>query len=111
MSGKWGQEHPKELSEARRKWRRAHPEAARADKARQRAMYPEHERAHQWVANAKRDGRLPSASSLKCRCGEQAREYHHEDYQHPERVIALCRDCHIKVTAGILRLGGAQTHG
>ena len=38
---------------------------------------------------------IPKAIELKCLGrGNQAKEYHHSDYEKPLEVIPLCRECH-----------------
>ena len=42
-----------------------------------------------------RNGTIPRAKELKCAyCGNQARQYHHPDYNYPMVVIPVCIPCH-----------------
>lgn len=57
---------------------------------------PERYKARSVVGNAVATGKLPSAITLICSCGEQAEQYHHPSYE-PEHwldVIPVCRKCH-----------------
>ena len=43
-----------------------------------------------------RTGQMPPPTALSCPdCGQQATDYHHEDYAKPLDVIALCHSCHL----------------
>lgn len=49
-----------------------------------------------------RSGQWPKASAYKCECGcgKQASEYHHPFYDQPYRVVALNRECHMRIHGG-----------
>lgn len=43
-------------------------------------------------------GKLPKVTTLPCaHCGQQACDYHHDDYGKPLVVTPLCRRCHNRV--------------
>lgn len=48
------------------------------------------------VSNAIAAGKLPKPNTQKCKCGNPAKEYHHESYapEHWLDVEAMCLDCH-----------------
>jgi hypothetical protein len=49
------------------------------------------------IAIRVKNGTMPHAWELTCAdCGGQARDYHHEDYDKPMKVVPLCRSCHKK---------------
>ena len=62
---------------------------------------PEKRKAHDAVKRAVKTGKLPRASSLTCKCGKAATEYHHENYEreHWLDVVPLCRSCHKRLHA------------
>ena len=56
----------------------------------------EKKRAHKTTARAVNAGQLAPVMTLKCAdCSTGATAYHHEDYNLPLAVIALCRQCHV----------------
>ena len=73
--------------------------ASRQSAKRQSQKYPERVKAGNAVNNAIAAGKMPRAKTLKCACGEQAKDYHHENYAPENRlkVIALCRQCHTAI--------------
>jgi hypothetical protein len=53
---------------------------------------------HVFINNAIARGLLPRVKSKSCVvCGNQAQEYHHEDYNKPLEVQAVCSSCHNKI--------------
>ncbi|MGR3292500.1 MAG: hypothetical protein ACUZ9M_00625 [Candidatus Scalindua sp.] len=74
-------------------------EKGKACQKRYRSRHPEWRKAGSAVQDAVKVGRLPSVCSLKCSCGEQAKEYHHPSYapEHRLDVIAMCFSCHRKL--------------
>ena len=56
-----------------------------------------HESVRKQVTRAIAQGALVPAKTLPCaHCGKPAQSYHHEDYNKPMEVIALCASCHRK---------------
>ncbi|KKK96955.1 hypothetical protein LCGC14_2657580 [marine sediment metagenome] len=59
---------------------------------------PSYIKANSAVKSAIRANRLPRPNTLNCRdCPAQANQYHHPDYSKPFEVVALCKNCHIKI--------------
>ena len=60
---------------------------------------PEQRKAGNVVNNAIRIGELPRPDTLKCSCGEQAKQYHHPSYapEHHFDIVPLCIFCHNKL--------------
>ena len=48
------------------------------------------------VAHAVRSGRLPSARTLTCACGDPAIGYGHRDYSKPLEVTPVCKRCNAR---------------
>ncbi|MEE9354787.1 MAG: hypothetical protein V3U75_04280 [Methylococcaceae bacterium] len=62
---------------------------------------PERFKARSIVSNAVATGKLASAKTLTCSCGEQAEQYHHHKgyaKEHWLDVIAVCMPCHSKLS-------------
>ena len=59
---------------------------------------PKKYRAHYKVRSAIKAGKLPKVSTLICiDCNKAVAQcYHHEDYEKPLDVVALCQACHMK---------------
>ena len=52
-------------------------------------------KAYQVYHKAQRDGLIPNVKTLVCEdCGNQAENYHHEDYDKPLDLTPLCEECH-----------------
>lgn len=69
----------------------------RRGQSRYRAKHKERVKARWKVANEVKRGRMPHPSTLLCRCGAPAAEYHHHMGYAPEHeldVIPLCGPCH-----------------
>jgi len=61
------------------------------------ANNPNQEKATRAVNHAIRDGIIPRPDTLKCSCGEPAKQYHHHFGYTPEHwldVIPVCLNCH-----------------
>ncbi|MEE9354789.1 MAG: hypothetical protein V3U75_04290 [Methylococcaceae bacterium] len=59
--------------------------------------FPERKKAKDAVDWAIRTGKIPRANTLKCSCGNQAKQYHHHKgyaKEHWLDVIAVCVSCH-----------------
>ncbi len=71
----------------------------RKNAANQRIKRPYAIKAMNAVNHAIAAGKIPRADSLKCKCGEQAKEYHHPSYakKHWLDVIPKCRQCHVDI--------------
>lgn len=66
-----------------------------------REKYPERYKAHNAVTIAINRGRMPSASTKICACGEKADLYHHHNgysKEHHLDVIPVCFKCHMELT-------------
>ena len=61
---------------------------------------PEKVNAKSKIHGLVRQGKMPRPSTLTCRCGAPAAEYHHPDYSKPLEVISLCVSCHKTVHRG-----------
>lgn len=69
---------------------------------RQRKESPEQIKARSAVSKAIKIGKLPRPDTLKCSCGEKAKQYHHHKGYAPEHwldVVPICRKCHIHYTS------------
>ena len=101
-SKKWEKKHSQRVKEIQRKYKKNNLETWKESKIKSRNKYkaenPDKNKAHRTVANAVKAGKLPRASTLTCvDCNQTAAQcYHHEDYEKPLDVVALCRDCHAK---------------
>lgn len=62
-------------------------------------QYPEQVKAQKAVNNAIRAGKMPRPDSLKCACGNPAKQYHHPSYESEYwfHVIPVCISCHKKL--------------
>lgn len=68
--------------------------------AKQRVKFPERIKATNAVGRAVKTERLPRADTLKCSCGEQAKEYHHHKgyaKEHWLDVVPKCKQCHVDI--------------
>ena len=68
--------------------------------AKKKLAHAELRKARTSVNHAVRDGRLPMATTLLCRCGERAVEYHHHlgySKEHQLSVVPVCKGCHSAV--------------
>ena len=66
---------------------------------RYRTIHPERRQARETVYKAIKEGTLPKLDTLKCACGKQAEQYHHNKGYAPEHwldVIPVCIKCHSK---------------
>ena len=73
-------------------------EKHKAVKAKCQVKFPEKSKARDTVSNAVKAGKLPKPTTLKCKCGNQAEQYHHHkgyESKHQLNVIAVCKSCHI----------------
>ena len=64
---------------------------------RYRLKFPYKNKANKAVQRAIKERQLPPPKSLKCSCGEPAKEYHHHKGYEPEHwldVVPVCIKCH-----------------
>ena len=93
----WRKANPEKRWAHNKAWRKANPEKYQACINAYRKTNPEKYAAHNAVKIAVKRGDLPRVSTCDCvDCGIQAAEYHHEDYNKPLEVVALCKKCHVK---------------
>jgi hypothetical protein len=88
----------KACNKARNKtWQQVNPEKVKSKVDKYRKSNPEKWAAKVMVNSTVQQGYLPRVSTCDCvDCGIQAAEYHHEDYNKPLEVVALCKKCHVK---------------
>jgi len=93
----WSQANPEKHRAKIKAWRKTNPEKIKNNNYKYEKNNPEKRAAHLAVRNAVKHGDLPRVSTCDCvDCGIQAAEYHHEDYNKPLEVVALCKKCHFK---------------
>lgn len=93
----WRKANPEKYQAKVKAWQQANPEKERVRIKAWHKANPKKRAAHLAVKNAVRQGGLSRVSTCDCvDCGIQAAEYHHEDYNKPLEVVALCKKCHVK---------------
>lgn len=92
----WRKNNPEKAAEIGRNWSRRNPEKKQKIKRDHCNRFPERYKARTKISNYIREKKIAHPSTLKCSCGKQAAEYHHEDYSKPLDVIPLCKKCHTK---------------
>jgi hypothetical protein len=93
----WRKANPEKNWARTKAWQQANPEKTQARINAYQKNNPKKRAAHNAVNNAIKRGDLPRVSTCDCvDCGIQATEYHHEDYNKPLKVVALCKKCHVK---------------
>jgi len=86
------------LTECRYRHSRRGRQVDRRAQIKQNLVYPHKRIARNALHHEVRMGRMPSPSSLQCKCGKMAAEYHHHNgysYEHRLDVIPVCTQCHI----------------
>jgi hypothetical protein len=77
------------------------PEGKRASKInvkKYNERHPERKHAHNVIKYEIESGRLMKAKFSYCiKCGKEAEQYHHPDYNFPLSVNPVCRKCHVKI--------------
>lgn len=95
----WTMRHPAKAAGFARKANKKRSAKKAEAKERYEAEYPGRHAANLAVTKAIRRGDLPKAETLNCAydyefCRGQAREWHHESYDDPLKVVAVCSSCH-----------------
>jgi hypothetical protein len=79
----------------RRNYSKLNRQKINADALIRKLKYKSHIKARECILTEVRASRIPRAYDCKCvKYGEQAKEYHHVDYDKPYDVVAMCVKCH-----------------
>lgn len=81
----------------RKMYRLNRPAASKVSSEEFREIREDMYRSEKMLYIAIKEGKIPKASSLICRCGNPAKEYHHHNGYSAGKeldVVPLCRTCH-----------------
>lgn len=91
----WYKNNKDKRNEAQRLWYKNNQDKVKEYRLKACLNHPEKTSARSAISNAVKLNKIPHVSTLSCKdCGNQAQNYHHEDYDKPLKVTPLCAYCH-----------------